>query len=172
MTYLRCTQKLLKLLGREALAASRTDTSSESSDDWYANLIWIQRRKCLLFTNVGTLFPLLVFDVKKAQVSDLASLFREQYMNYLPAIGVSAQIIATEIGSLESLQIGRSRNRRVLGSMNDYAWMAQLYVEQHGGVYAADPVIVSSRVGESPMSAIEYSSGCQELLRKLMRTAM
>ena len=31
-----------------------------SEDDWYVNLLWIDRRKCLLSMHTGTLFPVFV----------------------------------------------------------------------------------------------------------------
>lgn len=34
-------------------------------DDWYANLLWIDRRKCLLLTHAGTLFPVFAAGVRK-----------------------------------------------------------------------------------------------------------
>ncbi len=38
--------------------------------DWYANLLWFDRRKCLLLTHVGTLFTIFEVDVS---ASDLRS---------------------------------------------------------------------------------------------------
>src|SRR6266516_6039933 len=49
----RCTKRMLDLLG------SRSVTLSElppTDDDWYLNLVWIDRQKCLLLTHAGTLF--------------------------------------------------------------------------------------------------------------------
>ncbi len=50
---LRCTAKMLNLLGigeRELVTLAHTD------EDWYANLIWLDGRKCLLPAHAGTLF--------------------------------------------------------------------------------------------------------------------
>ncbi len=33
--------------------------------DWYLNLLWFDRRKCLLLAHVGTLFPVFVADVRR-----------------------------------------------------------------------------------------------------------
>lgn len=32
---------------------------------WYDNLLWLDRRKCVLLTHAGTLFPVFVADVRK-----------------------------------------------------------------------------------------------------------
>ena len=54
LVILRCTRKLLRLLGTETAADPRP---MPGTGDWYANLLWFDRRKCLLLTHAGTLFP-------------------------------------------------------------------------------------------------------------------
>ena len=65
MVVVRCTSKLLNLLGKRTILLVE---ASPSNDDWYANLLWIDRRKCLLVVHAGTLFSLFVADIR---VSDL-----------------------------------------------------------------------------------------------------
>src|SRR2546422_11754533 len=65
---LRGTVKMLTLLG--VRAAALPDLAS-SDDDWYLNLMWIERRKCLLLTHAGTLFPVFVADVRKADITPI-----------------------------------------------------------------------------------------------------
>ncbi len=55
----RCTKKLLDLLGRSVSPTERPP----GDDDWYANLLWLDRRKCLLLVHAGTLFPVFRTDV-------------------------------------------------------------------------------------------------------------
>lgn len=37
-----------------------------SDEDWYANVLWIDRRECVLVTHVDTLFSVFVADVRAA----------------------------------------------------------------------------------------------------------
>jgi hypothetical protein len=70
---LRCTKKLLDLLGR---TVSPTEQPS-SGDDWYANLLRTDRRKCLLLVHVDTLFPVFRARVRPDDCARSApSLFR------------------------------------------------------------------------------------------------
>lgn len=62
----RCTAKARTLLGVRELAEVEP-----SDDDWYLNLLWFDRRKCLLLAHVGTLFPVFVADVRKADLTPL-----------------------------------------------------------------------------------------------------
>ena len=65
---LPCTAKMLILLG--ARPAALPDIPP-SNDDWYLNLLWIDRRKCLLLTHAGTLFPVFVPDIRKADIAPI-----------------------------------------------------------------------------------------------------
>jgi hypothetical protein len=55
---LRCTKKLLSVIGPVPISETTPD-----AEDWYANLLWFDRRKCLLLTHVGTLFTILEADI-------------------------------------------------------------------------------------------------------------
>src|SRR5438445_9464529 len=62
---LRCTAKMLSLLGTRP----RDLVTIEPSDlDWYANLLWLDGRKCLLLAHAGTLFSVFVPDIRKADL--------------------------------------------------------------------------------------------------------
>jgi len=62
---LRSTQKLLDLLDVPARALAAAEPGD---DDWYANLLWLDRRKCLLLAHAGTLFSVFVPGVRKAEL--------------------------------------------------------------------------------------------------------
>ena len=167
MAYLRCTKKLLKQIGLDAAVRAREDTSIETDDDWYAYLKWLDGRKCVLFTNVGTLFPLIVLDARKAQLRELPALFLAEYERNLVNLGATRRQIDRELSVTRDLKIGKSRNQSILGSMNDYAFQADVYVDALGGVKEADALLVSARLGEAPMGVIGYSSGIRELRKKM-----
>lgn len=52
---LRCTRKLLAVIGPGRVTQPAPDPGPE---DWYANLLWFDRRKCLLLTQAATLFTI------------------------------------------------------------------------------------------------------------------
>ena len=167
MAYLRCTKKLLKQIGLDGAVQAREDTSIETDDDWYAYLKWLQGRKCVLFTNVSTLYPFIVLDARKAQLERLPELFQAEYERNLQYLGATREQIDCELSLIGDLNIGRSQNQRILGSMNDYAFQADVYVDALGGIKKADALLVSERLGQAPMSVIGYSCGISELRKKL-----
>jgi hypothetical protein len=172
VAYLRCTKKLLKQIGLDAAVQAREDASTETDDDWYAYLIWLEGRKCVLFTNIGTLYPFMVLDARKAQLRELPALFLAEYERNLVHLGANTRQIARELSRLSDLEIGKTQNPRVLGSMNDYAFQADVFVYASGGIKNADPLLVSERLGKAPMSVIGYSSGIKELRNRLEARAI
>jgi hypothetical protein len=86
---LRCTRKLLAVL--------RTNVGPDpepqpDAEDWYANLLWFDRRKCLLLTQSGTLFSVFEADMRIADLRDTRRLIsrligRELAAENLPAFG-------------------------------------------------------------------------------------
>jgi hypothetical protein len=58
---LRCTAKVLTLL-----RVSEPAIGQASQQDWYAHLVRIDRRKCLLVTHAGTLFSVFMPNVNTA----------------------------------------------------------------------------------------------------------
>ena len=56
---LRCTRKLLVVIGSPVADPA----PARDPEDWYANLLWFDRRKCLLLTHVATLFTIFEADV-------------------------------------------------------------------------------------------------------------
>jgi hypothetical protein len=62
---LRCTKKLLTVIRPEQLINGPPD-----GEDWYANLLWLSGRKCLLLTHAVTLFTVFEADVRAAVLRD------------------------------------------------------------------------------------------------------
>ena len=61
---------MLSLLG----ARPRDVVTLEPSDhDWYANLLWLDGRKCLLLAHAGTLFSVFVADIRKSDLMPLGT---------------------------------------------------------------------------------------------------
>lgn len=62
---LRCTAMMLKLLGARP---GDLVPVKHNDQDWYANLLWLDGRKCLLLAHAGTLFSVFVPEVHEADL--------------------------------------------------------------------------------------------------------
>src|SRR6266851_5039575 len=127
---LRCTAKMLALVG----ARPRRDlvTIEPSDEDWYANLLWLDGRKCLLLAHAGTLFPVFVPDILKADLvpigpSVVAFIHKELEAESLPL---------DRLGALDSscITLAKTESRTVLGYMNEMARFCEYTVDDAGGL--------------------------------------
>ena len=82
MQLIRCTKKLQKEMGLKPKELNEQEPTSGILGTWHANLLLINRRKCVLFVNDKTLFNFLIPGVKKEQLRKLDQHFR----NYLQCI--------------------------------------------------------------------------------------
>jgi hypothetical protein len=96
--FIRCTDKLLNLLGKQSV---RLVESPPSSDDWYANLLWLDRCKCLLIAHAGTLFSLFVADVR---VRDLIA-FERRIVDLVTAALLEEGLPIEALGRLEPSEV-------------------------------------------------------------------
>ena len=116
----RCTEKLRKELGITLHDGMAPDVLPLG--DWYCTLFFVDRRKCLLFTSSTTLFSVLVPGVRRADLANLGGLFRSEARRALSDAGCPPEAIAEWLVGPPD-EIGKTVDRRVLGSMNDYLSM-------------------------------------------------
>lgn len=148
---LRCTAKLLKLLSETRIP----EPAPTPFPEWYANLLWIERRKCLLFTQENTLFSFLVPNVKKADLSPIGPFFLQHLVSELANEGLPSDIF----GPVDPTQIklGKTRNRSVLGSMNDFALHCWHWAATAGGLDSLDVAGLNHQLRRTPMGALKYA---------------
>ena len=142
MVVLRCTQKLLVRLKHTGDLPAVDSTTRLG--DWYGNILRIGRRQHLLFISERSRLPVVL---PIGDANRLGAVFPDAVCERLAIVGVAAADISEERMQMSELAAGRTRNRRVLGTLNDFAFMAQ-----HGNVNRVEP--------ESP----------EELMRFLART--
>src|SRR6266702_2051500 len=129
----RCTKKMLDLLG------GRTITLSElppTDDDWYLNLLWIERQKCLLLTHTGTLFSLFRVGVHVGDLRPLGTYLIDAIESELGAERLPAHTFSYL--DRRDVQLGKTANRTTLGFMNQMAVELGWIIADKGGLGRAD----------------------------------
>jgi Domain of unknown function (DUF6933) len=120
MVVLRCTQKLLVRL--KQVGDLPPVESTTLLGDWYGNILRIGRRQHLLFIIERSRLP-IVFPIR--EVKRLGNVFPDAVCERLATVGVAAVDIAEERSRMSDLSFGRTKNRSLLGTLNDFAFMAQ-----------------------------------------------
>ena len=120
MVVLRCTQKLLVRL--KEVGDLPAVESSTRLGDWYGNILRIGRRQHLLFISERSRLP-VVFPISEAK--RLGTVFPDAVCERLSIVAVAAAGIADERMRMSELAFGRTRNRSLLGTLNEFAFLAQ-----------------------------------------------
>ena len=130
----RCTKKMLNLLGGRSITLSELPPTD---DDWYLNLLWIDRQKCLLLTHAGTLFSVFRAGVRSADLRPIG--------NYLVATietELRAESLPTDTFSElqpDSVWLAKTASRSTLGFMNEMAFDLRYFIADAGGLADATP---------------------------------
>ena len=157
MPLIRCTKKLVAEMSTQVvLSAEQPHTALLG--DWYANLLRVDRRQCVIFTSERTLLTFLVVAVNRDAIRDYATLFRRGLRQVLESEGFSSGDVDRMLDDYQELSVALTTNRSVLGSLNDFARMAAAHVEHDGGVSRCDLVAVNHKLNLTPMSRLGMAS--------------
>ncbi len=167
MQVIHCTKKLLIELGVH-VSKVRPDHPSEIFGPWHANLIRVERRKCILFTNDRTLFSFLVPGVKKND--DFHDLFLLNLNSNLAIEGFEQRDILKALAEYCEIAIAPTTNRSVLGSMNDLAYQVESLISRAGGLGKADMLRVNMMLNRIPMGALKYHYAIEKVYKLFGRT--
>ncbi len=120
MVVLLCTQKLLARLKLPAVVPQ--GLSSTRLGDWYGNALRLSRQQLLLFVSGRTHRAAIV---PARDTRRLPAVLADAVADRLAALGVPAALIDQERQYMADVVFTRTHNRSVLGTMNDYAFMAR-----------------------------------------------
>jgi len=128
---LRCTGKVLTLL-----RVSTPAPGEASERDWYAHLVWVDRRKCLLITHAGTLFSVFMPNVTAAGLRPIGPPVVSAIQTALQAEGLPGD----SLGEFDAQKVivAKTADRRILGTMNDLALTAEHVIAAAGGLARCD----------------------------------
>ena len=120
MTTIRCTAKLLKRLGIGNPGES--PAPENVLGDWYANNLFTRAGHYLLLLSERSRLPVIL------SARDLHS-FEGRFLQTLPEvlgeIGVPSHQIDRELTSMQPLHYGKTVDKSVLGTLNDFGFLAR-----------------------------------------------
>ena len=163
MLQIRCTQKLLKEIGIKDVSLIEVETHCDKLGDWYANLLYISRRKCVLFTNEKTLYSFLIPRVKRASLTQLHELFLSELQINLFSEGFDHTVVTDLPKRYRDFGIARTKSRSVLGSMTDFALQLKYIFMDREGPDSSNIIEINQRINRVPMKAIEYKYSIERL---------
>ena len=161
---IRCTQKLL------AEIPARNIDPAATGEGWHANLLRIERRKCVLFTQDATLYSVFVPGLKKPDFEGLGEVFGQRLFKALLWDEFPQAQIERMLDACRTIRFARSNNRSVLGSMNDIRFQIEVYAAHDGGLTNVDLADLHRMLNRIPLSAVGYRYAVEGLRERLVRT--
>ena len=141
----------------------------DGSDDWHANLVWVERKKLVLFCSNRTLFCCVSPPVLKAQIQSIVPLFLSSLRYQMQHEGFTSYDIAYAIAKYESMGVGRTNNRSVLGSMNDYVFHLGYRIYGDGGLAKCNLGEVVQYLNKIPQVSRDFRNAIRTFKKSLIR---
>ena len=132
---LRCTSRLLTTIGGKTKPVLNT-AAAASARDFYANLIWIEGRKCLIVTHAGTLFSIFTPDVRANDLRPLGRFVVPLIRDALNSEGLPSNTFGDLVA--DEVELAKTADRSVLGCMNEMAWFSELAIMDAGNIRLLD----------------------------------
>ena len=169
MQLIRCTKKLQKEMGLKQSDLCDEEPHFSYLGPWHANLINIDRRKCVLFVNDRTLFNFIAPDVSRVQIRGLNKLFK----GYLSCVLADEDIAAADrekiLSEYDEVGFANTNSKSVLGSMNDLAFHYKCSILEAGGVHSPAVPEIIRRLNRMPMGSLKYVFSI-EALKAMVQT--
>jgi hypothetical protein len=155
MYTLHCTAKLRERLKHPTAAAPRPP--STALGNWYATaLFW--RPQLALLVNECTLLPVLL---PLAPSATLPERVAPAVAQVLQMHGVGRGFVERELAAMVDVEVAKTANRRVVGTMNEFAFGAEVYRDHRG---TTDLLQLAMRLAEMPCGAIGGNSPARLLI--------
>ena len=124
---------MLDLLGGRAVTLTELPPAA---DDWYANLLWLDRQKCLLLTHAGTLFSVFLARVRIADLRPIGPYVVKAVEAELRSESLPPNILGEF--DHDALRLAKTASRSTLGFMNEMAVHLRYQVADAGGLNHCD----------------------------------
>ena len=123
---------------------------------WHANLLRIDRRKCVLFTHDMTLFSVFVAGLKRPDFDRIDQVFGQALFKTMLLFDFEQAEIERMLDWSRHNTYSKTNSRSVLGSMNDMAFHIEHHIAADGGLDYADLADLHRRINRIPFKAIDF----------------
>jgi len=156
----RCTKKLLDRLPGAALAAA--DKSTTALGDWYFKVLPGRPQWLLLGVSEKSRLPIVL---PARELSTFAPRFLKELEAVLHDLGVTRPAASAELAAMSSVKFAKTIDRRVLGSLNDFAFAVQWSRQDH----PTEPLhALNLKLAETPILPLHDSP--DRITRRLLET--
>ena len=168
MRIIHCTKNLLKELDVPLVEPDKIPSNPEGLGNWYANLIGIDRRRCLLFTNEKTLYTFLIPKVLKGNLKNIENEFLAHLTYNLQNEGFGLEVVSIQ-QEYKEIGFAKTSNKKVLGSLNEFAFEYEFLIMRKEGLENVKILEVNRQINRTIKVAINYQHPIEALKKVLQR---
>ena len=117
---------------------------------------------CSIYPRHNLIF-ILCSRVKKTDFQNIREVFRQNLFKSLMAENLPQKQIEIFLDDIRAIEISKTNNRSVLGSMNDLTFQLKYQIADEGGIEMTDITKLIHDLNRIPMSAIEEIYSIYEL---------
>jgi hypothetical protein len=139
-----------KLLDRmKASADPEPPVSTGRLGDWYAHYVTVHRQHVVLAVSERTLLPVVL---PAAPISTLIPRLAESVADVLHALGIPDVEVEGEMKEMRDVTLGKTENRSVVGSTNDFVRLLDPYLDDR------TPMEAALKLAEVPCKPIGWAN--------------
>jgi Domain of unknown function (DUF6933) len=169
MRIIHCTKNLLKELDVPLVEPDKIPSNAEGLGNWYANLIGIDRRRCLLFTNEKTLYTFLIPKVLKGNLKNIENEFFTHLTYNLQNEGFGLEVVSIQ-QEYKEIGFAETSNKKVLGLLNEFAFEYEFIIMRKEGLENVNILEINRQINRTIKVAIHYQHPI-EALKKVLQGA-
>ena len=145
MVTIRCTQKLL----RRVQCSVSQPPSTTFLGDWYANVLYARPEQLILCVSERTLLPVIV---TARDARSLGARLAHSLREVLLRLGVSPLLVDAEQSQMSPVAFGPTRNRRVLGTINEFLFQLSWHFHDRPTAALIDAALWLARTPCKPIN--------------------
>jgi DNA-binding transcriptional LysR family regulator len=150
---LRCTQRVLKGIGLPIVADPPAQEAALG--EWYANSLALpfSGRWLVLYTSASTL---LTVTAPGRAIRPTLPVFRERLPRLLRRLGLPDAWVDAQVRAARDVTVARTKDRRVIGTMNEIADLVWFMAEEHHSFHTLDLDRVELKLARVPHGMLRY----------------
>lgn len=164
MPLFRITKKLAAVVKVKLPLSPVEEENAEHT--WYADLFYVEGKKCVVWAHRSTLFTFVKPAVVAAELREFHALFRYEFKTAIASMALPESLL-DRFDAYGDERYAPTSARSVVGSMLDYRKMFEVMVGADGGLGRADIRGLNAQLNQSPMSVLGMDSAVR-VVRKLI----
>lgn len=172
MQLIGCTKKLQKEMGLGVKDLSTFEPDDSGLGPWTANLIFVNRRKCILFVNDKTLLNFLIPDLLRKHIRELDRMFLGWLSCTLAEEGYVNSQREEILNEYQEIGYTNTRSRSVLGSMNELSFMYKFSIQAISGLHDPRFPEIIKEMNRIPMGFLGYRVPIEALFETIPPSAV